>query len=354
MTTVTEDRAATVGRATARPAGDSARTGGTTDWVLTGLCAWVVGGAYLDVWAHSHLRLLESFLTPWHAVLYSGMLATTAALLVVRRRQRAAGIPWEPTSGYGLSLMGCALFVVSGAADAAWHTILGVETGLRGLISPPHILLTVSAGLVVSGPLRIAWRRDGERAPWPAVISAALVLSALTFLTQFDHPLSNLWAAGTAPPAVLGLPQDAMELGVLGVLVQGGLFVGLVLVLLSRFRLPPGSLTVILGINGFLVTAVDDPSAKALVAVVMGLAGDLLLLLLSPSTTRPWRLRVFAALWPATAFALYFLWVLATWGIWWPVHLWTGTVLMAGAAGWLLSHLLVPAGHAAAREAAPR
>ncbi len=30
-------------------------------------------------------------------------------------------------------------------------------------------------------------------------------------------------------------------------------------------------------------------------------------------------------------------------GVWWPVHLWAGTPLVAGLTGWLLSLLAVPA-----------
>jgi hypothetical protein len=66
--------------------------------------------------------------------------------------------------------------------------------------------------------------------------------------------------------------------------------------------------------------------------------------MLAPSPIRRVQLRLFAALWPIAAWTLYFLALLAGPGVWWPLHVWAGTVLMTGAEGWLLSHLVVPGG----------
>jgi hypothetical protein len=271
------------------------------------------------------------------------MLATTGYLLLLRRSRRARGVAWEWTSGYGLSLTGCGLFAVSGVVDGTWHTLFGIETGINGLISPPHILLTLSTGLIVSGPLRLAWRAGrGPVTPWPAVVSAALVLSVLTYLTQFDHPLSNLWAAGSAPIAALNLPAHEMQLGILGILVQNGLLAALVLLLLANLRLPLGALTVILGLNGFLVTAVDHIGVLALLALGMGVLGDLLIWALRASPESPVRFRTFAALWPAAMYTVYFAELLASRGVWWPSHLWTGAIMLAAVEGWLISLLVLP------------
>jgi len=43
------------------------------EWTVVVLCAWLMSGAYLDAWAHRHLARLETFFTPWHAALYSGI-----------------------------------------------------------------------------------------------------------------------------------------------------------------------------------------------------------------------------------------------------------------------------------------
>ncbi len=41
-------------------------------WALVAASAWLVGGVYLDGWAHHHGKVDDTFLTAWHAVLYSG------------------------------------------------------------------------------------------------------------------------------------------------------------------------------------------------------------------------------------------------------------------------------------------
>ena len=42
------------------------------DWIMILVIIWGIGGLFLDGWAHTNLPRLETFFTPWHAVLYSG------------------------------------------------------------------------------------------------------------------------------------------------------------------------------------------------------------------------------------------------------------------------------------------
>jgi hypothetical protein len=53
--------------------------------------------------------------------------------------------------------------------------------------------------------------------------------------------------------------------------------------------------------------------------------------------------RVFAVVTPVLFSLLYFLTlIVAGGGIWWSVHLWTGSIVLAGIAGLLVSVLLAP------------
>ena len=61
MATITGGRSASL-RSAASSAAAADVAGGRAGWGLVALCSWIVGGGYLDVWAHSHLRLAESFL----------------------------------------------------------------------------------------------------------------------------------------------------------------------------------------------------------------------------------------------------------------------------------------------------
>jgi hypothetical protein len=116
------------------------------DWLIVALSAWWLGGLYLDGWAHIHVPALETFFTPWHAVLYSGFAACALALLVTLVRNLRRGYPWRKAlpAGYGLSLVGAAIFLVAGALDLVWHTLFGVERSVEALLSPTHLPLSLT------------------------------------------------------------------------------------------------------------------------------------------------------------------------------------------------------------------
>src|SRR5262245_66096291 len=40
------------------------------DWAVAVASGWLVGGFWLDGWAHHAFPQLETFFTPWHAALY--------------------------------------------------------------------------------------------------------------------------------------------------------------------------------------------------------------------------------------------------------------------------------------------
>src|SRR4029077_17550570 len=311
------------------------------EWIVVVLCTWLLAGAYLDSWAHRHLARLETFFTPWHAVLYSGMFAILAFLAITALRNRGRGNSADQVlpAGYGLSLLGCVLFGIGGVIDLFWHLRFGIEVSLAALISPPHLLLMASLALIVTGPLRAAWRRPGTRAPVTAVISASLLLSVFTFFDQFDQPLVNTWAAmKTARPDTVWYMQ---ELGILGLMVQTALLTGVVLYLLSRFTLPLGSITLLVGLNGILLAALEQNFDLIPVAIVGGLTADLVLLWLKPGPERVLALRVAAFLGPVGVTSLYLLFIELTRGVGWPITLWLGSIVVSGEIGFLLSSLPV-------------
>lgn len=311
------------------------------EWIVVGLCVWLMAGAYLDAWAHRHLTSLETFITPWHGVLYSGMFAILAFLAVNALRNRSRGTAADrvlPT-GYGLSLVGCVLFGIGGVIDMFWHLRFGIEVSLQALVSPPHLLLMLALGLIVTGPLRAAWKRAGARAPWTAVISATLLLSMFTFFDQFDQPLVNAWAGGQiAFPETVRFTQ---ELGILGIMVQTALLTGVILYLLSRFTLPFGSITLLAGMNGALLGSLEQNLDLVPVAIIGGLLADLVMAWLRPGPQRITALRIAAFIGPVGVCSLYLLAVEMTRGIDWPINLWLGSIVVSGAIGLLLSYLAV-------------
>ena len=73
------------------------------DRTMVLLCSWLILGLYIDGWAHRHHQI-ETFFTPWHAILYSGLLAVASLVLVMLYKNRSQGYPWRSTMpvGYGL------------------------------------------------------------------------------------------------------------------------------------------------------------------------------------------------------------------------------------------------------------
>jgi hypothetical protein len=316
------------------------------DRVMAVVCSWPLLGAYLDAWAHNHMRL-ETFFTPWHAVLYSGFLAVAVTLAGVLFVNHARGARWRDAlpAGYELSLLGVLILGVGGAGDLLWHLAFGIEQNIDAALSPTHLLLALGIGLVVSGPLRAAWRRDTVpvsqdwRALLPMVVSLTLTLSLITLITQYAHPAVVPWAATGAAGANA---DDAQVLGVLGILVQTGVLMGMILVAVRRWALPVGALTLIFTLNLALLSFMRDRYWFLPVAVIAGLVGDALLALLRPSALRPGALRLFAFVVPTVYYLAYFIDLMLTQGTWWSIHAWLGASVMAGIVGWLLSYMIVP------------
>ncbi|HEX8771630.1 MAG TPA: hypothetical protein VF711_12760, partial [Acidimicrobiales bacterium] len=97
--------------------------------------AWLSIGIFVDGWAHNNQKP-ESFFTPWHALFYSGFAATAIWMLrmVEIRRTEGSTVFTAVPVGYGLGLVGVAVFAVGGAFDMAWHELFGIEVDLEALL----------------------------------------------------------------------------------------------------------------------------------------------------------------------------------------------------------------------------
>ena len=182
------------------------------DWVMAVLSAWLIGGAFVDGWAHTHGKVDTTFFTSWHAAFYTGFLALAGALVEALVHQRARRGTWQQAlpPGYNLSLLGALIFGCGGVGDVLWHTFFGIEKDVEALFSPTHIMLAGGAWLMVGGPFRAAWQRLTPTAvgwhqhlPW--LLSLTWMLSTGTFMTQIAHPLVYLWGGGRVPAAPVWL-----------------------------------------------------------------------------------------------------------------------------------------------------
>jgi hypothetical protein len=315
------------------------------DWIMTALAAYFVSGLYLDGWAHTHGKVDQSFFTPWHAVLYSGQLVMVIVLvaMLVRRVWRGATLRDALPRGYNLSLIGVLLWFIGGPGDLIWHTLFGIEANVAALYSPTHLLLALGLFLAVSGPLRAAYYRsagDMRRLSdqLPMILSLTFALSVLTFFIMIAHPLSNLWGTGWSDYS-----DEAR--GMMGIMLDAALLLGAILLIVRQWKLAPGTLTILFAINAILIGFLFSgpyPLVFVLARVLAGIIADGLLWRLKPAITRPTAWRIFAALVPVAVVGLYFLAARVTVGITWTIHLWAGSLAIAGVIGFLLSLLVVP------------
>jgi hypothetical protein len=349
--------------AVASPIGSWFAGGIGFDWVYSLLASCLIGGVFLDGWAHNHGKVDQSFFTPWHAVLYSGFAILAAFLVLTLVMNHASGMPWRSAypPAFGSSVVGAAVFAVGGVGDLIWHTLFGIEQGIEGNISPSHLTLALGGLLLFSGPLRSAWRKSAPDAAacwvtWlPSVLALTYIYSMLTFFTQYASPVVksradlHIYQILIVPTAGQVSTENDLsaKLGVTGILLETAIMMGIIFFILRRWpRLPLGTFAVLFGLNGFMISflAGDAPIlAVALLSALIGLGFDLLNRVLRPGADHVLGLRIFAFTVPYLNYLIYFLVLLAIHGSFgWSTHLWTGAIVEAGIVGLLLSYVFVP------------
>ena len=305
-----------------------------------------VAGLYLDGWAHGHGLVDKTFFTPWHAVLYSGYLLNAAVLVGVLYLNHKRGLSWlrAMPKGYELSLVGVPLFAVGGVGDAIWHTLFGFEIGTSQVLSPTHLLLAFSGILIMTGPLRAAMRRSDmkEARGWakllPMLLSLIALLLMATFFTEYANPFVRTWVVTTPFPYA----NLAQSLGVAAVLIETAILMGSIFLVMRRWTLPLGTMTLLFTTNVALISVLADQYAIIPAAVIAGILADALLWWLKPSIERPSAFRLFAFLTPMILFLLYFIVLITRDGTTWTIHLWLGSCVIAGIVGLAMSYLVVP------------
>lgn len=229
-----------------------------------------------------------------------------------------------------------------------WHILFGIEEDVEALFSPTHLLLAIGVWLIVSGPFRAAWQRADDTSPgWrqqlPMLLSAAMMLSTITFIVQIANPVSTSWVGGSIPSSRVVLFQ---EIGVMTFLWSAALLMSHVLVMMRRWTLVPGALTFFIAVNalgnGFLLSHRSFPLTVFVAILIAGVVIDVLYRQMQPSSAHPWRLRLFAFAVPAVVTGFYLGAVEMSEGLWWSVHLWGGMIVLSGIVGMLGSYLMTP------------
>jgi hypothetical protein len=325
------------------------------DLVTEVLGLWLLLAVFLDGWAHINLPSLETFFTPWHAALYSGMLATGAWTGVVIWRNRTPGQPLLQAAppGYRGTAVGVVLFGVAGGLDLLWHELLGIEVSLDALVSPTHLLLGFSLFLILGTAVRSA-RAAGHTAAshsaaghsgnltWtPAAMFAVVLMTGLgAFFLIYASIFVRPGPTASFSPLPVGTPgriqaEMPVIISLMSYLLTTALIMAPFLFTLSAARRPArGIVTLLVAAAAWLPVVMIGlrpvTIAGAAGATVAAVVVDLLLTRVPdvwlgrrlPAVTAG----IAALLWTGqlVAFAV-------TDAIRWPVSLWLGAVVLSAA-----------------------
>jgi hypothetical protein len=155
-----------------------------------------IGGTSWDVTSHLMLEP-ETFFTPSHTVLYTGIglltIASGIGIVLFRNKENRRN---SYATAFKLLVIGSAVSLVAGPSDFLWHETFGVD----GLLSPPHLALItgmlINSIAVVLGLARVivylpigSKQRLIKFALVPAF--AALWFTTIWYVYMFSLPFSN-------------------------------------------------------------------------------------------------------------------------------------------------------------------
>ena len=140
---------------------------------------WFFIGAWIDSSAHTYLLDdIETFFTPWHAVLYSGYAFSVLVAMYAKNKIK--------DYKFDVGVLGAVIFGTGGASDAVWHTLLGIETGVEPLVSPSHLMLFLGAFLMLD--YIFTARPSVENLDTASVVAVSTIYALVMYITQFLHP----------------------------------------------------------------------------------------------------------------------------------------------------------------------
>ena len=348
-------------------------------WPITALC--------FDGHNHNTKVGQESFFSLAHIFLYAGMsvLALRVAIIVTRYQLRAGVNPRQLIPdlkqipvGYGVAIIGFCILGVGGPCDFIWHSVYGFEIGVDAIYSPPHLMLFFGGLLVSSTGLRSMWAKRDIAPTWarfvPVALSAILFLAIIQFTTMYMSAfMTNLGMTDAFHNDIvknfhdvttnqsIGLNQGITGYGdnlwpyayfatgqsIAAMVVTTLELIGTVLLMLRRWRLPFGAVTVIF--IGFsllfnIVTAYND-FLLIVPLILAGITIDVLQARLARGPAERVSLGGIRIIGTVGAFVLwlsYYLVIVARDGIGWTTAVTCGAIAVGTMTGFGVSFLIAP------------
>ena len=310
----------------------------TLDLLIGAVGLMLAAGFSADGWAHLHVAV-ESFFTPYHAIFYTAMVIGAIVLAVAAVRNRSLGYQGFPLpSAYRLPLYGIPLFFIGGVLDLIWHSVFGVEERVEAVTSPTHMLIVLGIFLATSAPIRSALEAPLELR---TLVSQLPMLFSLATWMEFVH-LGTAYAFDPAAARIFAPPNGILYspdlftnvtmvsykvgAGIAIIILQTFILMTAVLWLVTRFRLQPGALTILLLLGNCMMAASITNDTPLLVTYVVmslaaGITGDVLI-------ARSRSVAPIATVVPLVYYGTYFAVTAATGGTWFSAP------LIGGALGW--------------------
>ncbi len=320
--------------------------GTAADWGYVALSAGLIAGGYFDAWINRHLlvRTWEHALpqAAWAAItIYLGVWAFVSFR---RDHDLRTAVP----EGYGLAVVGCAVFLAGIVINVWWATAFATDFGVPAIFRPPNLMEIGAAALIVSGPLRASVVRGELMAAPTAVLSAALLLAAVTFFSQFDDPYIDQYAASPPPPTsqfdLFNYKEEI--LGAVGLMMQAAAVTGVILWTLRQTRLPTGSITLMITVAGFAAATQQGRYEVVLVAAAVGLISEIALIVARPRADRDLSMLLFAVAVGSLLSGGYLLYLGLGPGTWWPPDMIYGSIVACALVSALISYVIFPSSDA--------
>ena len=318
-------------------------TGKKFDVIFCSSVLWLIGGTFSDAWAHNNVPRLETFWTPWHGLLYSGLLALIISLATVLMLNRRRSGSWQQAipEGYRLVYLAMPLMVLDGLADMTWHLLFGVEQNLDALFSPTHLTGLICIALFATGPLYSMYVRRVT----PSSFSDSFLLATAVLLPYvlMVNTLQSFSVFAQAWPTTTPRSFDIGQLAAIGgMAIHAALFTVFMLHTTRFWTFKVGMWTYILGVVACCLSVMNQQWFTVPVFFLGGFIIDIAYWYLKPSSTRILHMRLFSTVAASAPYAVYMVWVASTMHVVWTVHMLVGSVYILMMLGWGLSYLPYP------------
>lgn len=288
------------------------------DFITMALAFWPITAMFFDSRGHNNETGQESFFSVAHMFLYVGLTVVSLWILrVLYRHQLAAGsdirrlvvdVSAIPV-GYGVAIIGLLVLSIGGPSDLIWHSAYGFEVSLEAIYSPPHLALFFGGMLLASTGIRSMWAKDDITPTLkrfaPVILSSVLFIGIASFITMYlsvfmtnVSPTSDFMAEieqlrdvrfDQTTDLNTGLTGygDGMwpyyyysaSHGIASMVITTLTLLGPTLLLLRRWRVPFGAVTITFVVLGLLLNIMSEYRDVVLIMVpllITGLTVDLL------------------------------------------------------------------------------